>query len=648
MLFPAAASATWFDAGWKYRRPIDVTLDADTVQGSELATVEFYTAGHCKPNGEDIRIATDEGRPVAMRVLMMGPGDKASVVFTLAKRVSRYYVYFGNDTPPPPRPELADVKYQSRLLLDMKAMSGHPNLENAQGLQETWEKSPDTIGRTFISNPLLGINPLGPQDRTISKIVGSLSVQADGDYAFAMAVHARAGLFLDGKPVLFAIDGPSDVRFQVNLPLTKGRHEFVLYHANVGGDGRFLVAWKMPGKAAFEPISPLFFGAMPRTAAGPLEEIRRDWVADFAVEYGAECFFADHYSHRFKFFAHGPLKNVKLQLKWDFGDGQTSTVAEPEHVYLTDGIYPVTVSMRIGTIADSQTSKLSVGRNWSHIDNPTTDEPPKQSAIVSTYDVSRMPDDWLPWATLLMQRSGKFDAMFVAATRVVSIPRHPDLNAALFALRDATESAEKNGKSADMASVLEKAPPISDLQPRAVLELARLLVWRIGDFVHAVQVLQPYVAQGDADLKRVYGQALVLSGKPDEGRKILGQVAPTGNPTRQAALSGAQARTIEFYITQKDPESGEKAWQKWQQLYPDDFLEGYSAVLQTRLMELQNVPQAAAKVAEAFANAVPASSYAPQLLDRASKLVATSDPGKSDALHKLLKDRYPEDPLSQN
>ena len=65
------------------------------------------------------------------------------------------------------------------------------------------------------------------------------------------------------------------------------------------------------------------------------------------------------------------------------------------------------------------------------------------------------------------------------------------------------------------------------------------------------------------------------------------------------------------------------------------------------LMELRMLDSAAAKVAEAFANAVPDSSYSPKLLDEASRLLKTSDEQKSESLHELLKKRYPEDPLSQ-
>ncbi len=105
---------------------------------------------------------------------------------------------------------------------------------------------------------------------------------------------------------------------------------------------------------------------------------------------------------------------------------------------------------------------------------------------------------------------------------------------------------------------------------------------------------------------------------------------------------------MEFFITTGDVESGEEAWEKWQARFPTDFLEGYSVILRTKLIELRKRPAAAARLAEAFALAQPLSPYAPQLLDRASKLLASTDPGKSQSLHELLKQKYPEDPLSQN
>ena len=104
---------------------------------------------------------------------------------------------------------------------------------------------------------------------------------------------------------------------------------------------------------------------------------------------------------------------------------------------------------------------------------------------------------------------------------------------------------------------------------------------------------------------------------------------------------------IELFIRDKDVESGEEAWETWQLRSPVDFLEGYSVLLSVKLVELRKLTVPAAKVAEAFADAVPGSSYSPKLLDEASRLLKSSDPTKSAELHETLKKRYPEDPLSQ-
>jgi hypothetical protein len=149
-------------------------------------------------------------------------------------------------------------------------------------------------------------------------------------------------------------------------------------------------------------------------------------------------------------------------------------------------------------------------------------------------------------------------------------------------------------------------------------------------------------------VRRLYGQALLLDGRADDGEKILRDLPPQGPVNRQPALSGAAARSVEFFITENDPQSGEDAWNSWQAKYPAEFVQGYSVLLRVKLMELRHEPMAAANVAEAFATAVPQSSYAPQLLDRAAKLLATIDPAKSKGLRERLKEKYPEDPLSQN
>jgi thioredoxin-like negative regulator of GroEL len=194
----------------------------------------------------------------------------------------------------------------------------------------------------------------------------------------------------------------------------------------------------------------------------------------------------------------------------------------------------------------------------------------------------------------------------------------------------------------------DKVPTDSDMQPYAARRAADLALWWTGDFAKAVKLLKPLASKNDQQVLRLYGEALILTGKIDEGQKVLTDLGSPVPASRKAALSGAAARSVEFFITEKDTESGEEAWDRWQQRFPTDFEEGYSVVLRTKLMEQRKCPEAAARLAEAFAAAEPKSPYAPQLLDRASTLLVSADPPKSKALRQLLKQKYPEDPLSQN
>ena len=351
-------------------------------------------------------------------------------------------------------------------------------------------------------------------------------------------------------------------------------------------------------------------------------------------------------AHHYRFSAHQVNSNG-AEYEWDFGDGQTATGTDIDHVYLADGIYPVKLTVRAGSIADTQTTRISVSRLWEQIDHPPGEEPAVAAKIVQGYDLSKLPEAALGRAVLLFAHAGQIDPMLTAAGILAARERIDDVGRATVALEEAAQDGIAARRVDAVVALWQSVPAKSPLAPRAATQVAELLLWRTGDFDGAVRVLQPLAAHGDARFSRMYGQALVLDQKADEGRKILAAL-PLGAPAEhRVALSGAMARSIEFYIGQRDWESGEGVWETWQSSFPTDFLEGYGVLLRTKLMEIESDSGAAAKVAEAFATAVPDSPYAPQLLDRASRLLAASDPAHSKALREMLKQKYPEDPLSQ-
>ncbi len=651
VLLPLPAwAAGWADPAWPCRRAVDIDWPPpETALGDEMVVADICTAGLHEPSGESIRVAGEDGKWMPSKCVMIGPGDRLRVVFQPARSVRRYYIYFGHPKPPPAPRGTDNVPSRGGLLMTSKRLQGGL-ANNFRQIEAAWERSTQLIGRTLVPQLFLGHNPLGDEPVVISQFKGTVFAPAEGEYTFAAAASDRGALYIDGKPVLLVPGAAHDTRFNVKIQLRRGLHDIVFYLLNVGGEQRLSVAWMKPGDDKYELIPPVAFGGVLKAAAGAMERLGKPWIADMKIQYVGECYAGGHYTHRYRFTAQG-IRGLAGQpaFVWDFGDGQTATGPSVEHVFLEDGLYAVKLTVTAGRQSDAGTNRIGVSRPWEQITNPPQDNPPAHARIVCQYDMARIPDKAIPWAVGLLTRGGTHESLERAALRLAVVARGVDANACFVVLAEATEELLGAGRMAAADRVWAAVPAQSPLQPFAARCHASLLMWRKADFSDAVKVIEKQLAvsPNDAALKRQHGQALILNQQAARGRKVLAELKPEGPVDRQAAMSGALARTIEFHIVEGDWESGEKTWERWQQQYPDDFLAGYSVLLRVRLMATAKYPQAAATVAEAFALAVPRSSYAPRLLYEASKLLAARDPARSKTLLDMLKQKYPEDPLSQ-
>ncbi len=639
--FQSPCPAGWLEGQWTLRRSIDVTWDAEHSDGDDLAYAEFYSAGKADPSGKDIRVVTDEGRPVATDVLMMGPGDRVRVAFALQKNVKHYYVYWGN--PKPPESKLT-LNYHRGLLLDMKLLPAG-GIENWKMMKHAFDTANESVGRTMIERPFIGNNVLGDQQNTVSKLTGQIFAPIDGAYEFAMAADDRGDLLIDGQHVVRASGAPGDIRFNGKIDLKRGPHEFVIYHVNFGGDWKLSVGWMRPDMQKIDLINRDAFGFAFSGQPGPLEEMKKSLVADFSLEYKGESWYADRISFRYRLNAYAP-KIEGAKYEWDFGDGQTANEQKVDHVYLNSGVYPVKLTIRIGPNSDSRTERIFVDRDFEHLTPPNTDSVITHSKVVAKYDLTSMEPRDLIRAVFMHNRSEHWDYMQAAAEQLASLKKQADPDNAYAAVYEAAESMLTRKGAAAVEDLWSRVPAESSLKTKAARMQARTLMWGLGDFAKATTVLRA-ANQKDSQNRRLLGMAMVLNGSVDDGAKILRDLPEQGDPDKRAAISGAMARTIEFYIDDKDSDSGDEQWDKWMTRYPDDFLLGYGVVLKARLIQTRGNSAAAAKLAEAFALAEPKSSYAPQLLDQASKLLAKTDAKHSQELKALLKQRYPEDPLSQ-
>ena len=647
----ASAQGTWAEPAWPFRRAVDVEWDAKRMAGEEIAVVDIWTAGQHASSGENVRVAGEDGKLVPARVLMVGPGDRMKVLFAPIRGVKRHYIYWGHPNPPKTPPAIADVPLRSGILMEMRKLTTRPSADFAQ-MAAAWEKNTQLIGRTLVDRLYGGINPFGEEVSIIIRYSATLRVAEEGIYTFAGAASDRGALWIDGKPVLWVPGSTGDTRFNATVNLKKGLHDIVFYLENLAGEQRLSVVWKRPNQNRFELIPSEAFGMSPKAIAGVMEHKTLAVVADAQIDYAGESFYADCFSHRYRFTAHGGRGAARAPVKfeWDFGDGQTATGPAAEHVYLKDGIYPVTLTVTAGVQKDVRTNRVAVSRLFERIDAPPGDLPQAHAKIVAGYDLAKLPAEWLPVACRLFERAGDAASLEKVAVRLAGTRAGLHVNTGVMALTGASAELARQGRFEAAARIWEAVGAGSPFELAAARHHAELLIWRLGEFSKAVKLIEPQARKHPADvaIQRQYAHALILSQRGAEGRKILEGLPVEGPRERQWALAGALARTIEFYVKEGDWETGEHQWEKWQAQQPADFVEGYSVLLRTQLMEKANAPVGAARVAEAFALALPRSSYAPRLLDRASRLLAQADPARSTSLRALLRQKYPEDPLSQD
>ncbi|MFI5379824.1 MAG: PKD domain-containing protein [Tepidisphaerales bacterium] len=651
-LLASSAQAAWHDPAWPYRRAVDVNLDWEKITDNEqIAVVEFNTCGGQATSGEHVRVHTEAGQLVPARCLMVGPGDTLRVMFALVRNSKRYYVYFGHPKPPAVVPKnVEDIPFQKGVVVELHRLTSIGPADNFKHTEVLWDRNKDIIGRTVIPQFYLGFNPFGDEIQIVARYTGTLTVPADGEYGFAISASDKGGLYVDGKPVVYALGNPGDVRFNAKVQLKKGKHDLMVYHVNFAGEQRLTVVWSPPDQKGWHMIPREALGLVHVGTPGAMEERDRNFIADIRVDYVGECFYENHYVHHYRLTGPvGPKAGPPTKCDWDFGDGQTASGPQVEHVFLVEGDYTVKLNASQGLNKDARSNKIRVTRLHERIDTPPVSQPSTCGKIIAAYEVDKMPVGWLTWATMLNVRARQPEAAEKCAVRLAGVKAGIDANTAFYSLTEAADFLAAFARIDAARRVWAAVPDDSPFQPGAGKHFAHLLLWRAADFPAALKLIEDQLKKhpNDRQLQRLRGQALVLNQRAAEGKKQLEAVPPEGAADRQAALSGALARTTEFYITEGDWETGDHNWDKWQSQFPNDFMEGYSVLLKTRLMEVAKYPEAAAKVAEAFALAVPRSTYAPKLLDRASKLLAKTDAARSQSLHDLLKQKYPEDPLAQ-
>ena len=655
----AEPSAPWLSQDWTVRRVVEAKVQASRAAGSEAAVCTFFHGGMAKPDGSDIRVALRGRQLVGHRVIQMGPGDLCRIVFAANRDETRYYIYYGN----PKAPALEPWEPQRGLLMEVRRSMGG-RADSMDQVLAAWAKA-TPLGADFVNHISFAFNPFGESDLpAIFHYVGWFVPPAAGEYKIATSSNGGSWVLIDDKPVVEwgGAHGPvGDARHAQAVQLSADRHKLEYWNLSPGSPVMMVAGWETPQQAGrFEPIPNKVFLPVAEATLVETDMPGDRLVADFFAANAGETWWPEQYAIRMQ------LKNLTKGISaqggkfaWDFGDGQTSTVANPTHIYLASGDY--TVTLKAGRLADTSTfrAKVRVERNWWKQTDPAIEPIKKYAEEVAQYDFPALDARNLMVAVSLFEHESASAPLVAAATALL---KHPDLkegDAPRLGLLK-SEHLRKLGKAQEAVAALRELEarvkrPATKAQ--FAVEAGEVLLKDLHRWDEAEQeyqrALKTYATAGaDLILRRAHvglGDIWRHRGDGEKARAAYSAAAAIKVhnlvPNEAAVRIGTLARYVEDYTRQRQWEWVTKFLEDWAWEFPADKFKGNWSYLKAVALAAQNKKAAALEEAMDVLGANPQSPYAVRLLMLAAECqVALGDKDKARLLLQTAADDYPEDP----
>ena len=655
---PAGGQEGWWNIRWTCRRAVTVSdVPRTGLPGDEIGVVTMPTGGLIRRDATDVRVTSAARKLLPDRVLMVGPGDSIRIAFALHARGTKYFVYFGNDKAEKPKDEL---QIRRGVLLESWGYRGG-GISDLRRVQLAFKRAGGLIGRDFVSEVFLGHNPFGPQNRLCNRFTGYLVCRTAGEHLFSTSSRDASFLLIDGK-VVVANGGPHPPQRRAakvgRIQLGKGLHELKVYHVNTQGDPVVVAAWQAPGAARPWTIPGSAFAPIRRAKPGIIEVYGKTFHADFVPDHAGETFMANRYFQRYVFEALFKGRSAaKAQVRWTFGDGLSATGRRCQHVYLRNGPFKVTLTVKAPGWSLERTNTIYVSRPWSRVTSSRLDPLADHARIVAGYDFKNADSRDIGPAIALLDRAGQGKAVLNAGDALVKLKTAP-AKVLRGALPMYADRLAKVDPARAVAALLKGTEMTADPAARTVLSVkAGRIALESGEADKAMaifsQSIKKYSAlttdQSIRDARIGMGDVWRLKGeyaKALEAYKSAG-VARGSSYEKQAVRKGDLARHAEDYIRQGMFNDARDFLDRWEWEFPADKLEGFSTLLRVRLALGQKDYAAAAEQAEGLVRVNFRSNYAAELLMLASRAykAGRKDEQARAALRRIVKS-YPESPLA--
>ena len=696
------------------RRPMSLPLDKKYA----VVVAEFYHHAEIDPDGRNVLVAVANHDPVPTKVLQLGPGDFCRIAFQTVDHQRDYEILYGGD--PPDTTKVPPWNNNGGLILETREFH-QCNLNSLESVRQAFESSV-TIGRDYVRNVQHSHNPFSLKSGPfLSRYSGTLHIAQKGQYGFLTSSQDCSFLLIDDKVVVDAPGRHGPLRrahrgSRKDIQLSAGAHKFEYYHAASGPATMMVAAWEVSprdAKPAPVAIPPEAFRAqlVGRIQPGPVETRVKKLVPDFLVDISGEVPLPDNDLHLIGV----QMKNVSpprllanSKYVWEFGDGQSSGLENPQHVYLRPGLYTVKLSIRRGVVSHELANRIFIDQPkiLKRADLHTLDQ---YLPILDTYDPSSL--DALSLKQLVAAYLWKADTMLTPTPEETEAAnkrngdseedRKPDGQEEQSARRD------RASKYLSRAVAVGKVPFMGDsvatgdeelhalaalIGPLARCELgdsrlagqiwygASLKIGReelkgqceleaadimlndvmsdISEAKKAKVILDAATArfgpgqQGPvaSRLQRVWGDYHAITGDGEAARKAYNRAEEILGSARsqieRIAWRGAHSRSAEQFISDGRLGRAARELRQWQQDFPAEKIDGYLSLLFARYWAGREMYAQAIALADQLLTVNADSPYMDQLLLLGADCeVKRKNPDRALAmLHSLVRD-YPGSPL---
>lgn len=638
----AAAAAPWQLEGWQERAVVKIAQPADD-KGCDTTAVKVLCQGRARPDGADYRVLDDQGRALPFQVMFHDAARYSLLSFRGSDPGKTYYIYYGNpqadraaeEIVVDPRPGGGPPQgaWMPRYGL-VYATLRRPEGENPKTVEEfaaMLAASPGKDGARYQRRISDGFNPFGSSDNYLSVYRGWLRVDAAGRYRFCTASNEASFSFLDGKelahwPGRHTAERGIHGERNTAVELTAGWHYVEYFHEEVALQQMAFLGWSPPGapQERFDAIPEAAFPA-PHQGVAAYEsrsgsEVRFEpaivdtiWpLSRHEGQFTRVTFSIDERTAG----SENKGDASKPTYRWDFGDGQTGSGAEVEHVYLTLGTYQVKLTADTADGAHTAEWPLTV-YEVQHVTYLIHEGKPGEYATVAAkYDRTRLEAAALKELAYLLAEADQPQAALDAASEFVErfAGKQPAWASAMRRLM--AEMSLKLGKTklADaianyLASLTEQTPPEERFEVLA--RLIRLLgieqdqPERAGEVFKQAEAAAKQVRLNEA-ARAAFRECVVAAGdvrlwhaERDEARSLYRRAeALAAQPTApqvRAAQIGAYPDMIREFIDSGDLGAALNIVDRWERSFPTEKLAGQTLFWRGKLLALRGQHHEAAR-----------------------------------------------------